>query len=61
MTTDRTYFASAALAVANLNRQGLQLDTETNSPFNYADAQVTRDAGIRSDVIGYWIEYRRYA
>lgn len=56
---DRTYFASASLAIASLNRQGLQL-TETNSPFNYSDAQSTRDAGIRSDVIGHWVEYRSY-
>jgi hypothetical protein len=60
MTNDRQYFATAALAIASLKRQKLKL-TETNSPFNYSDDLCTRDAGIRSDVIGFWIEYREYA
>ena len=56
---DREYFATAALANESLRRQKMFI-TETNSPFNYSDAQSTCDAGIRSDVIGYWIEYRNY-
>lgn len=60
MTNDREYFATAALAAESLKRQKMYT-TETNSPFNYSDAMCTRDAGIRSDVIGYWIEYRTYA
>ena len=60
MTYSREYFATAALAVASLTRQKMFV-TETNSPFNYSDEMCTKDAGIRSDVIGYWIEYRAYA
>lgn len=61
MTNDREYFATAALAKARLSQQRMRLDDETNSSFNYVDDVCSRDAGIRSDVIGYWIEYRKYA
>lgn len=60
MANERKYFSSVALAIASLNRQGMRL-TETNSPFNYSDEMITRDAGLRSDAIGYWIETRTYA
>lgn len=60
MTTDRKYFATPESAKAELIKNKL-FRAETNSAFDYCDDRSTVAAGIRSDVIGYWIEYRHFA
>jgi hypothetical protein len=56
--TERKYFKTGVEARAELIKDGYRYDDLTNSSFNYVSRNGLIDAGIRSDIIGVWIEYR---
>lgn len=56
---NRQYFKSWKEA-ADFLKKAKMFRSETNSSFDYDDEMLTKSAGIRSDIIGYWIEYRFY-
>lgn len=55
---NRQYFKSWKEAANFLKKNKMFRSETTNSYFDYNDEMFTKSAGIRSDIIGYWIEYR---